>query len=366
MKNILLLCESYGGGVKTYIDTIFLRKSKFINCNFIFLVSSKRVGNSKINPEFIVNDNLSFGLSPFKFFKAILALNEIVRKYDIDIIHANSTFSGFLIYFYALFNKNLTLVYTPHGYYSFKPMTRIKKKVILCFEKEINKRFHKIIHVSKSEENQALKQGLLTKNKSVIIFNGVKDPKINILNNDKTARLTIINLARVEEQKNPFEFIKIAKFVLEHNPSVRFVWAGNGSLLNEAREKVLKLGLQESIRFIGHSDKYEILSEGDVFLSSSHYEGLPFSVIEAMSFKLPLILSNVVGHKDLVYNEENGMLFNNNDYEKITKFINLLVNNKDKYRYYSSNSYKIYKNLFSVEKMIENLNLVYNNLLEKV
>ncbi|TFH63646.1 glycosyltransferase [Peribacillus frigoritolerans] len=362
MKNILLLCEAYGGGVKTYIDAITLNEERFPKCQFNVLVSSKRnETGSKINRDFIIDDNLSFGKSPLKLIRAINKIHRLVKKNNINIIHANSTFSGLLIYIYSFFNRRITFIYTPHGYYSLKSMNKFKKKFIRFVEKKINNVSHNVIHVSNSEENEAIKHQIVSKEKSKVIFNGVEDPDIDIKKNLKDT-FKIVNLARVDDQKNPFEFIEIAKQIIDAGVNVEFIWAGNGEFLEEARKKVKEYNMEKKIRFIGFSDqKNDLLSQADLYFSTSYYEGLPFSVVEAMSYKIPLILSDIVGHSDLVDQEKNGILFELKDRTSVIHFIQSMISDREKWNYLSSNSYECYKKHFSLDIMLQSLSEVYQN-----
>ncbi|MGO5013587.1 glycosyltransferase [Niallia sp. Sow4_A1] len=362
MKNILLLCEAYGGGVKTYIDVIVENKMEFPAYNFNILISSKRLENDiNINKNYQVDDNLSFGMSPIKLYKALKNLNKYVRDNKIDIIHANSTFSGLLIYLYSFFNKNVSYIYTPHGYYSLKSMNKLLKYITRRIEKKINNICETVIHVSKSEEEEALKFNLVSKDKSIVIFNGVTEPKKSDEYDERNI-FTVVNLARVDDQKDPYKFLEIAIPIVSKNDNIQFIWAGNGKYLNDIREKVKQNKLEKKIKFIGFVKEKNILfNKADIYLSTSEYEGLPFSVVEAMSYKLPLILSNVVGHTDLVENGENGYLYDFENFSTAIEYLNSIILNSELYEKLAKSSYQFYKEKFSVDQMMRKLLVLYDN-----
>lgn len=361
MKNILLLCEAYGGGVKTYIDTITMNNVQFKNIEFKMLISTKRLEkDDEINKDFIIEDNLSFGKSPLKLIKSLIKIHRVVKYNNIDIIHANSTLSGLLIYIYSYFNRQMSFIYTPHGYYSLKKMSMYKRKIVRFIERKINSICFKVIHVSNSEEKEAIKQGLVKKENSIVIFNGVADPK-NDRKRTQNDLFTIVNLARVDDQKNPFEFIRLANYILKRNENIKFIWAGNGKYLEEAREKVKSIEMGSKIKFIGFSNqKSTIFSQVDAYLSTSYYEGLPFSIVEAMSYKLPLILSNIVGHSDMVNEDKNGILFEDNDYSTVNNFLQNITRNNKEWDHFSKNSYKLFQENFSVNLMLSKMEELYN------
>ena len=360
MKNILLIGESYSAGVKTYIDTIKGNERSIPIVQIHALVSSTRLENKETQGEgYFIEDHLSFGKSPLKLLKALKAVHRIVREQNIDVIHANSTYAGVLMYFYSYFNRKISYIYTPHGYYSFKNMGRVKKFAVRLVERKINRAADLVIHVSPREETEAIENKLVAPNKTVVILNGVKDPgAMPVRNSDGV--FTIVNLARVDDQKNPFEFIDIARKVIVKSPDVQFIWAGNGKYLEEARARVKAYAMEDNIKFIGFTaEKEELLQRSHLYLSTSHYEGLPFGPVEAMSYKLPLLLTNIMGHEDLVDGENNGLLFKNKEDHAIYEFIENLQENRDKWKSLSASSYQVFSERFNTQQMLKRLSEIY-------
>lgn len=362
MPKVLLLGESYSAGVKTYIDTIMRHQDQFPDTQFKVLVSSKRMeAGNPIDQKYCIEDNLSFGKSPVKLVRALKRLHRMVTENDIEIIHANSTYVGVLIYFYSFWNRKVSYIYTPHGYYSFKKMKEYKQFLVRFAEKKINRISNTVIHVSDSEEQEAIGNKLVVPHKSAVIVNGVRDPERKS-KKESDHLFTIVNLARVDEQKNPFEFIEIAKSILTLNDEVQFIWAGSGKYLEAARDLVKSYKLEEKVKFIGFSDqKDEILEHSDLYLSTSNYEGLPFSVVEAMSYKLPLVLTDIIGHTDLIDNNENGFLFKHKEYRTVYEFIHSVIANQEKWETMSNSSYRIYNERFNINQMMKKLSEVYKS-----
>lgn len=360
MKNVLLIGEAYSGGVRTYIDTIMINKQKLSTVQIHALVSSTRLeSQEKLGDGYLVEDLLSFGKSPWKIVKALRTIRKIVKEKHINVIHANSTFAGVLLYFHSLYNRKLFYIYTPHGYYSFKNMGKAKKNAIRQVEKRINEAADLVIHVSPSEEREAIKNKMVSPSKSIVILNGVKDPGTEVIRKVNDA-FTIVNLARVDDPKNPFEFINIARKVVEKSPNVQFIWAGSGKYLEEARARVKALAMEENIKFIGFTtEKEKLLQRSDLYFSTSYYEGLPFAVVEAMSYKLPLLLTDIMGHKDLVEGKINGLLFKPNEDHAVYDFIQDLIDNREKWKSLSHGSYRVFRERFHTQQMLKSLSEVY-------
>lgn len=357
--NVLELCEAYGGGVKRQVDYIneYVNRDTF---DLKFLVSSKR--GADIPKEYLVEDRMSdFPSEMFKFFKVISKIRKIIKKDDIDIVHAHSTIAGIIVVLVRLFYKpNISIIYTPHAYFSEVSRGFVLDWVLIVIERIMNHFFDKVIHVSIDEESYALDKKLLSKEKSVVINNGV--PKYNMVRKI-TKKIVFTNVARCSYQKNPELFISVAKTVLENVENCEFIWVGDGPLLDKCRKEVEIFGLENKIKFVGYSSNpYVYLLASNFFFSSSRYEGLPFSVLEAMSVKLPLILTDIVGHRSLI--SKNGLLLSESDISNddgnamLSAFKNVITQQEA----LSERSYELFLKSYSVEQMIKQIQELYDSL----
>ena len=82
-----------------------------------------------------------------------------------------------------------------------------------------------------------------------------------------------------------------------NNSNLQFIWCGDGELRAELTSP--------NIKCTGWMERKELeiyLANADIYLSTSLWEGMPLSVLEAMSIGLPVVLSDCVGNRDLVEN----------------------------------------------------------------
>jgi glycosyltransferase involved in cell wall biosynthesis len=100
----------------------------------------------------------------------------------------------------------------------------------------------------------------------------------------------------------------------------------------------------------------------DIFVLLSDYEGLPMTIIEAMSFGKPIISSNVGGVSEIVHDGENGYLLPN-DASAFAEKIRFLIENNEVYASMSETSEKIFHERMNIEKMIGGYMKIYNSLL---
>ena len=92
-------------------------------------------------------------------------------------------------------------------------------------------------------------------------------------------------------------------------PHAKLILAGEGTLLDDCKQLVQSLNLENQIYFPGHVRNMPVLYRmGDVCVSASKIEGLPFNIMEAMYCQLPCVVSDIKGHQDLIDDGQTGFL----------------------------------------------------------
>ena len=120
----------------------------------------------------------------------------------------------------------------------------------------------------------------------------------------------------------------------------------------------------ENVQLIGmKKNVFKYLYYADVFLSTSLYEGLPLSILEAMSVGLPIIASDVVGNQDTIENGISGYLYDLKDLSIAIKYLRELALNEKLRNLMGHNSFKRQRKFFSKQKMISMYENLYTNVL---
>jgi glycosyltransferase involved in cell wall biosynthesis len=92
-------------------------------------------------------------------------------------------------------------------------------------------------------------------------------------------------------------------------PEISFVIAGNGPLRSELENRVSRLGIDKNVTFTGfREDILDIFNVFDVLAVTSYHEGIPISVLEAMSLEKTVVSTNVGGMKEIIENGISGIL----------------------------------------------------------
>lgn len=273
-------------------------------------------------------------------------------KFQPDVIHLHSSKMGALGR--IAFSSRKT-VYTVHGFDSIC----VANRSFLPVEKLLKNRCAKIVGVSLYDENILKKEGIARN--VTYVYNGIADmsssdlvkidPLVEkCLKNIKSHYGKVIMcIARDDKPKKIDLFIETAKLL----PQYAFVWIGN-SHEHDKNDNVFLLG-QISLA-------YQLLKFADVFVLLSNYEGLPMSIIEAMSFGKPVVASNVGGIAELL-DGTNGYAVNN-DAGEVSEKIEFILENPLQYTSLSQSARETYLEKFTVGHMLTGYDKIYNEILK--
>lgn len=142
-------------------------------------------------------------------------------------------------------------------------------------------------------------------------------------------------------------------------PNTNYHIAGNGPELQNLRELSIKNNVEDRVYFHGFIKNInEFLTEIDVFLIPSRSEGFPLSLIEAASWGIPTVASNINVFKE-AFSEKEIKFFELDNLTSLVDSINFSINN---FEYLSENIKYKYERCFTAEKMTENYFNLYKSL----
>lgn len=136
---------------------------------------------------------------------------------------------------------------------------------------------------------------------------------------------SILAVGALTEQKNYGMMIDAMVRTRSYCPDaqeMRLRIAGNGALKPELQRKIRESGAEDMIELLGdRSDIPELMRKADLFVNTSHYEGMPIAVLEALQSALPVVATDVAGTRELIRSGENGTLVSQNDPDAFAKAI---------------------------------------------
>ena len=238
--------------------------------------------------------DVKFARFPFSKtnMKAYKQLKKLIQENNYDIIHCHTPVAGVLTRLAARKNKNITVIYTAHGFHFFKGAPLLNWLIYYPVERFFARYTDKLITINKEDYERA-KQFKLRKNGKVyyvpgvgIDLNKIENIKVDI--KKKKAELGIqentpvlLSVGELIKRKNHETVLKVLRQIKDKN----FVYliCGRGVLMEHLQNLTKQLGLESKVKFLGfRKDIAEICKAADLFIFPSYQEGLPVALMEAM------------------------------------------------------------------------------------
>lgn len=257
----------------------------------------------------------------WKLIQAVVDVQRILKKSATNKIIISTAYNDEYAYFFLLNVKKLLFINHTLAYYKTNHVNNQIFNLCLSHTK-------KLIGVSQCSIDSMINYyGILQSKKEhcefLYNYSDFKMDSGKRLTN--MTNFTITTIGHIEGYKNPFLWIEIAKQLIVNNPNYnfKFIWAGEGSLMEQCKQKVESF---ENIYFIGATKKiYELLLETDIYIQPSVMESFGISVIDAMAVGVPVLVNNSTALSEIITDKRNGFLFKNKE-EAIEKVEYMIKN----------------------------------------
>ncbi|QIK51234.1 glycosyltransferase family 1 protein [Jeotgalibaca porci] len=265
---------------------------------------------------------------PEKYFRHYKFMKKFVisrgHEYDIIHIHANSLIYTIPLSMFKKYARKTKIILHSHS-------SKSTSKLVTLTHEFNKKRYLKKIDEKLTVSKNAGKW-MFNDQKQRIIYNGID---IELFKYNQRDRMKIRNELNINDNEIllgsvgrlvPVKNFELLLYILEYlnkktSKKYKLVIVGQGELEKNLKDLAKKLNIDNQIIFTGQrEDVASILSAMDVYLQPSHFEGLPFSVVESQVASLPTIISDKI--TDEVKISEN-LYFASND--NIDNWIDLII-----------------------------------------
>jgi len=303
-------------------------------------------------------NSLIHEIHPIKDVKGTFELYHLIKEVDPDFIHLHSTKAGWIGRISGLFIKK-KVIFTVHGWCFTEGATGVRKTLGRFIEKALVPITDKIICVSEYDKQLALRLSVGSSESLTLIYNGVSHIEKANQGHFTDQKIKVMMTARFAEPKDQETVIRAFEHI---EKEFELYLVGDGPNLESCVSLTKELQLNDQIHFLGsRSDVRMLLQEMDIFILSSSYEGLPISIIEAMSVGLPIIASDVGGVSELVKEGENGYLFEPRDIKHLSNLIKGLADKEERSKL-GKESLRIYEETFTLETCVSGVLNIYKRL----
>tara|TARA_R110002111_G_scaffold225091_1_gene286670 strand:+ start:451 stop:1599 length:1149 start_codon:yes stop_codon:yes gene_type:complete len=315
------------------------------------------------------------GLNPFNDLKTIFNIKKIIKAHHIDLVYPYTVKP--VIYGSIAANMNKTPVIsliTGLGFaftgLTFKARTLQRLNEFLY---KLSIRKNKTIIFQNSDDYQLfLDRKIISENHNIGFVSGsgvnLEQFKTRV-NENSTDVISFIIVARLIKEKGIALFIDAAETLKAKYPKAEFHIIGAPEDSPSA-VKLEKLNmLQDEGTIIYHGLQHNIpeqLFKRDIFVLPTYYrEGVPRSILEALSVGMPIITTNTPGCKETVINGENGFLIKPQNLDELINAMEYFLANKEKIKEMGINSRNYAKERFDVNIINKNLLDIINSVLKK-
>ncbi len=308
MKILYIITKSELGGAQTHVADLCRHFS--VSENQIAVLTD-RTGwlteeMDKLGVKVYLNEFFGNSFNPVRVLRALFRTKKVVDEFSPDLIHCHSSAAGF--FGRLVVRGKIRTLYTAHGWGFNVGVSSIQKWVAIVVERWMARYTEKIICVADFVRDLGLKYKIAPAEKMVVIRNGVKVPDVGGRRNDEMVKIVFVG--RLAPPKRPIDLLEALRGLPEnvlHRVSVKLVGVGPqfGELKKYIEDNDLKEVVLPGPLFPDQVD--QVLANADIFVLPTDWEGLPYTILEAMSHGLPVISSGVGGIGEAV-TIENGIL----------------------------------------------------------
>ncbi|WP_413725048.1 glycosyltransferase [Sodalis sp. RH16] len=318
--------ETIKGGVATVLNNLAVYQKDNNKIDKITILIPKE-HLSELSPA--LNDSITTfnrkKRNTFSLFNFSISFFKIVKSFQPDIVHLHSTYAGFLgrLILYFFFHKNkIKIIYCPHAFAFLMDTSKFKRKFYNICEINLSKITERIICVGENEYHDAILWGI-PKNKLILINNGVDIPKNkNVKTHNKLDEYLLLYVGRFDYQKGIDIFIDALKIIDREKLNYKIKVILIGETVNEDMDYKSVKFENIDIKYTGWINRELVIDyyrQADCLIIPSRWEGFAMVPLEAISYYLPIITSDIPAFNTI--NKISGLSFKKGDSKSLANIL---------------------------------------------
>jgi glycosyltransferase involved in cell wall biosynthesis len=325
--------------------------------------------------------NFGRAVAPLPDARVLLELVALIRRERFDIVHVHSAKASVLGRLAGWLAGTPVIVYTLHGRDPWWPaepgsdtdlsdLLPRGRRMFLATERALRPVTHAFVGVSPTVARDAVLARIAAPGRTSVVPSAVDTDGIpSTPDPDLRAELglpadaeVVGTVGRLDPQKAPLDFVRMAAKVAAARPGVRFVMVGDGDLADDVRRAADQLGVDLLLTGF-RPDAARLASAFDVFVVTSRYEGVGRSVTEAMASGRPVVATAVDGVVDLVEPGSTGLLARPRDIDGLADATVWMLEHREAAARMGAQARTRVRALFSADVMCNALDETYGELL---
>ncbi|MCK5850361.1 MAG: glycosyltransferase family 4 protein [Kiritimatiellae bacterium] len=310
-------------------------------------------------------------IRPLNDFMAFLSILRHLKQNNIMIVHTHSSKAGFLGRLAARLAHIPVIIHTPHVFAFQMNINPLLKAFYFRMEQFTACFTDKIVCVSNNEMKVAVEAGLTAPEKFTVIENGIAPAHLSgapfMDNLDiKPNDIVVGTIGRFTRQKNHSLFLSAAKQVVEQFPNTKFLLIGNGEIKVKLESLTDELSLRDNVQILdikdGFASFYPVI---DIFVSSSAWEGMPYTILDAMLCRKAIVATGVGGIPDIIDHRKTGLIVPPGNSIAMADAIAELLSEPELRATLGSNAGSVAETRFVLDNMIAKTSELYKSSLQE-
>ena len=266
-----------------------------------------------------------------QYFQVVNGIRHYIKENNIDILIDVEVIASLFSIPATRFTKTKLISWEHFNFYE------DNGSHLRIYARKLAARFSNCIITLTEHDKQNYLNNLDIKGKVEYIYNPIEevdDMECNIKSKQ------IISVGRLTYQKGFDMLCDVAKVVLKDNKGWKWLILGDGEDKDKLRSKIKEYGLENKLILKGNvSNVEEYYKNSSLYVMTSRFEGLPMTLLEAKTYKLPIVSFNcLTGPSEIVKNNVNGYLINPENVEAMSNKLNILMNDENKLKEFSNNA----------------------------
>jgi len=302
------------------------------------------------------------------FINRVSALDAILLSENINIINSHHLGSLFHLVF-SRERRRRIWIHTEH----IRPDIEYVGSQLLKCASWLYKRPDVVTGVSSEVVSYYTKELGVAPEKCRLVLNGVnvaafsrtvevvrKRQEVGLLDTD----IVVGTMANLRPQKNHKNLIRAFAQARKKAPNLKLLLAGDGECRSDLEELACKLDVSNGILFLGHrTDAEELMAIIDIYCLPSFYEGMPLSIMEAWAAGKPVVATDVLGIREIVRDQENGLLVRSDDSSALADALLKMIQDDKLQQTIANNGRNLAHAECSIEQMVARYESIYRNLM---
>ncbi len=312
-------------------------------------------------------------VDPRRDWAAARWLRDRFEKHPYRIVHTHSSKAGILGRWAAQKAQIPRVVHTIHGWSFHEAQPAHVRRLYIHLERRAARWTDTLVAVSRRDIEKGLANGIGRPEQYRLIRSGVELQPFLAAGADRRAARAYAGLpqdvpvvgavTRLSQQKAPLELVEVMSRVLTAEPTAWGLIVGDGPYRAEVRDRLRPFADRLILTGI-RRDVAPFMAALDVFLLTSHWEGLPRTLPQAMAARAPIVAYDVDGVREAVAHERTGLVVPPGDVESAAEATLALIRNPDR-RLRMAAAGPEMADEFSAERMIGELQALYQGLIAK-